>query len=332
MKVLCENPHDQNVYLSEQDAADLRVDETGVLIHVAASGINRADILQKKGLYPPPEGVTHVLGLECAGEVVAVGARVTQFKPGDRVMALLSGGGYASHVLVHHTHVVPMPPHFSYEQGAAFMEAFLTAYLNIFLIGKVQKNHTVLIQGGSGGVGMAAIRLCKVYGVRCFGMSSHVSKHPSMLQQGASYVWDYKDPSWVQHVVQATQGRGVDVVLDCVAGNSLQKHVQCASLDAKIVVIGLLGGVESTFSCAMLLHKRISLIGSTLRSLSVTEKQHIVASFLNTFGTFLYNGNLNPCVYKVFDWKEVQQAHVLMLRGEHTGKLVLKNSAFFKQV
>lgn len=295
-----------------------------LLIRVQATAVNRADLLQRQGLYPPPKGASPLLGLECAGEVIGVGSDVPDWKVGDRAMALLAGGGYAEQVAVHYGSAMHVPDGLSWEEAGSLPEVFLTAFLNIFELGAVPDGGTVLVHGGGSGVGTAAIQLCKEAGIRVLVTAGSEEKLSRCRELGASVAINYKDGEFAPKVLEATGKGGVDVVLDCVGGRYLAQNVDCLALDGRLVIIGLIGGAKAEINLAKLLMRRLQVIGSTLRTRSAEQKQQLVASFVARFGAAIADGRIKPIVERVFPLAEAADAHRLMQSSEHFGKIVLK--------
>jgi len=295
-----------------------------LLIQVRATAVNRADLLQRQGMYPPPKGASPLLGLECAGEVVGVGANVAGWEIGDRAMALLAGGGYAERVAVHHGAAMHVPEGMSWEEAGALPEVFLTAYLNLFELGGVRDGGAVLVHGGGSGVGTAAILLCREAGVQCVITAGSAEKLERCRALGAHATIDYNDGPFAPKVTEATGGRGVDVALDCVGGRYLAQNLDCLALDGRLVVIGLIGGAKAEINLAKMLMRRLQVIGSTLRTRTVEQKQALVASFAGRFGEAIAAGRVRPVVERVFPLAEAADAHRLMQSSAHFGKIVLR--------
>src|SRR5215468_10023641 len=251
--------------------------ETDVRIRVRATAVNRADLLQRQGFYPPPPGASPILGLECAGEVAEVGARVTGVTPGQRVMALLAGGGYAEEAVVEQGSVLPLPPGMSDEEAAAFPEVFLTAFLNLFMpgLGALAPGESALVHGGGGGVGTAAIQLLRESGNRCIVTVGSPEKARRCLELGASDAIDYRTEDFAAHVHALTGDRGVDVILDHIGGRYLAQNLASLAVEGRLVEIGLMGGAQADLNLALVLSRRLAIIGSTLRGRSVAQKAAI---------------------------------------------------------
>lgn len=293
-------------------------------IRVAATAVNRADLLQRQGFYPPPPGASPILGLECAGTVSELGAGISGWRVGDRVMALLAGGGYAEEVVVDAGSVLPVPASLSLEQAAAVPEVFLTAYLNLFELGGLGAGAAALVHGGGSGVGTAAIQLCKAAGALVYVTAGSGAKCDRCRELGADLAVNYKSDSFAARVAEATGGRGVDVVLDSIGASYLADNLASLAIGGRLVLIGLMGGAKAELSLAVLLGRRLSLIGSTLRSRSVAEKAAIVAGFQRRFGPDLEAGRIRPIVDRVLPLDAVGDAHRAMKASEHFGKIVLR--------
>ncbi|HKR62887.1 MAG TPA: NAD(P)H-quinone oxidoreductase [Thermoanaerobaculia bacterium] len=284
-----------------------------------AAGVNRADLLQAAGHYPPPPGASEVLGLECAGVVAEVGSDVRGWKVGDRAMALLAGGGYADDVIVDAGSAMHVPDALSDDEAAAIPEVFLTAFLNLFLLARVREGESALIHGGGSGVGTAAITLLKLAGVRVLVTAGSDEKCARCMEHGADVAINYREEDFVE------KARGVNVVLDHIGAKYLQRDLDALASDGRIVVIGSMGGERhASLDVGMLLTKRAQILGSTLRSRPVEEKARIVAAFLERFGDDLDAGRIRPVLHQVLPIERVDEAHRLMASSEHFGKLVLK--------
>jgi putative PIG3 family NAD(P)H quinone oxidoreductase len=287
-------------------------------IAVHAAGVNRADLLQRAGHYPPPPGASEVLGLECAGEVIEAGASVRGWKPGDRAMALLAGGGYAEEVIVDAGSAMHVPDALSDVEAAAIPEVFLTAYSNIFMWARAKPGESVLIHGGGSGVGTAATTLCKLAGMRVFVTAGSAEKCARCIEHGADVCINYKTEDF------AEKARGVNIVLDHIGARYLAKDLEALAFAGRVVIIGSMGGEKTaTIDVTSLLGKRQQIIGSHLRGRHVAEKAEIVASFLERFGDDLDAGRIKPVIDSVFDIDHVDDAHRRM-EGDHFGKVVIR--------
>jgi putative PIG3 family NAD(P)H quinone oxidoreductase len=293
-------------------------------IRVAASAVNRADLLQRQGLYPPPPGASPVLGLECAGEVVEVGDGVSGWKVGERAMALLAGGGYAEEVVVHAGSAMHVPERLGIEEAAAIPEVFLTVFLNVFQLGGLGAGGAALIHGGGSGIGTAAIQLVKAAGATAIVTAGSDEKCARCRDLGADVAVNYRDGDFTAEAKQATGGRGVDVVLDSIGAPYLRGNLDALAVGGKLVLIGLMGGAKAELNLGALLTRRLQLIGSTLRARSVEEKAEIVAGFLARFGAALESGEIHPVVHRSFALADAAAAHRLVKASEHFGKVLLQ--------
>jgi len=323
--IVFDQPGDESVLgVGEVEAPELR---PGALrIRVRATAVNRADLLQRQGRYPPPPGASDILGLECAGEVTEIGAGVRGWKTGDRAMALLTGGGYAEQVVVDAGSAMPVPEDFSDEEAGAFPEVFLTAYLNIFLLGAPPDGGWVLIHGGGSGVGTAATTLCKEAGLHALVTAGSAEKCRLCVAHGAQTALNYREGDFTAAVREVTDGRGVDVVLDCVGGAYLASNVDSLAPGGRLVVIGLIGGARGELDLASLLLRRLHVIGSTLRSRTESEKAEIIGSFLARFGRALRAGRIRPVLDRVLPLEEAAEAHRVLRASLHFGKVGLRVS------
>jgi putative PIG3 family NAD(P)H quinone oxidoreductase len=293
-------------------------------IRVHATAVNRADLLQRRGLYPPPPGASEILGLECAGVVESLGAGVSEPARGARVMALLPGGGYAERAVVHAGSVLPIPDPMSFEEAAAVPEVFLTAYLNLFELGELSKGGWALVHGGGSGVGTASIALLRRAGAHVIVTAGSEAKCARCRELGADVALNYRDGSFADRVLEHTGGQGVEVVLDSIGAPYFEQHVRCLRTGGRLVFIGLMGGARTEVNLGILLVKRLKLIGSTLRSRSPEEKAGIVSRFAARFADDLAKGAVRPVVDRVFPFYRAQEAHDLLERSEHFGKVVLR--------
>ncbi len=295
-----------------------------VRIDVVATAINRADLMQRRGLYPPPPGASSVLGLECAGLISEVGERVRERTPGDRVAALLPGGGYAEQAVVHAGSLISVPADLSLTEAAGLPEVFLTCSLNLFQLAGVPEGGWALVHGGGSGIGTAAIQLLREAAVRSVVTAGSEGKCARCLELGADIALNYKEGEFAQKVLDATEGRGVDVVLDSIGAPYLAQHLTCMATGGRLVFIGLMGGARTEINLGSLLAKRLTLIGSTLRTRPVAEKAEIVKAFLSRFGDALAKGRIVPIVDRVLPLSEAQTAHDILQASTHFGKVVLQ--------
>jgi NADPH2:quinone reductase len=299
--------------------------EGQVLIKVAATSVNRPDIVQRTGNYPPPKGESDILGLEVAGVIEEVGPGVTAWKTGDRVMSLVGGGGYAEYAVAYATHLIPIPESMSFEQAACVCETYITAFLNVFLIGGLKDGEYVLLHGGGGGVNTAAIQLCKVLtpNVKII-VTASAGKIERVKQLGAHFVVNYEDEDFAEKVKAYTDKQGADVILDHVGADYLTPNMKALAVSGTLVIIGVMSGVKAELNLALMMVKRQRIIGSVLRSRSVEEKAGIVAEFTKTVMPRLAAGTLVPLIYKAYSLDDVAEAHRAMERSEHFGKIVLR--------
>jgi len=293
-------------------------------IRVAAAAVNRADLLQRQGLYPPPPGASPVLGLECAGEVIELGTEVSGWAVGDRAMALLAGGGYAEQVVVDAGSALPVPDSLAIEEAAALPEVFLTVFLNVFELGGLAKGGTALVHGGGSGIGTAAIQMVKAAGARIVVTAGSQAKCQRCLELGADAAVNYREGDFVEAAKQATDGRGVDVVLDSIGAPYLESNLRALATGGRLVLIGLMGGAKAELNLGALLTRRLSLIGSTLRARPAGEKAALVAGFRKRFGALVEAGRLRPVVDRVLALSQAADAHRAMKASEHFGKIVLR--------
>ncbi len=298
-------------------AGDLR-------IRVAAAAVNRADLLQRQGFYPPPPGASPILGLECAGVVAEVGRDVRGWKPGDRAMALLAGGGYAEEVVVAAGSAMPVPERLTLEQAAAVPEVFLTVFLNVFQLGGLREGGWALVHGGGSGIGTAAIQMVKAAGGHTVVTAGTDEKCAQCLALGADRAVNYRTGDFAAEAKAATGGRGVDVVLDSIGAPYLAKNLASLATGGRLVVIGLMGGAKAELGLGDLLVRRLSVIGSTLRTRSVEEKAELVAGFRARFFAALEEGRLAPVIDRVLPLAAAPEAHRAMKASEHFGKIVLR--------
>jgi NADPH2:quinone reductase len=298
-----------------------------VLVRVAASGVNRPDVLQRKGLYPVPPGVTDVPGLEIAGEIVAGDAKALAaagFALGDKVCALVAGGGYAERCVAPVGQCLPLPKGWSEVDAASLPETFFTVWSNVFERGRLQSGETLLVHGGTSGIGVTAIQLGKGFGATVIATAGSADKCQACLALGADHAIDYKTQDFVAEVQRITAGRGVDVVLDMVAGAYVGRNLQCLGEDGRAVIIAVQGGTQAEIDAGLVLRKRLTLTGSTLRPRPVAFKSAIAAALRDKVWPKLGAGEIKPVVYRVFPADEASAAHAMMEAGTHVGKLVLQ--------
>jgi putative PIG3 family NAD(P)H quinone oxidoreductase len=294
-----------------------------VLIRVLAAGINRPDVMQRQGKHPPPPGASDIPGLEVAGEIVALGAAVSEWRIGDRVTALLSGGGYAGYAVAAAALCLPVPRGFSMVEAAALPETFFTVWTNLFERGRLAAGETVLIHGGTSGIGTTAIQLAHAWGARVLATAGSADKARACERLGAERGIDYVNEDFVAVVRSATAGRGVDVILDMVAGSYVERNLEAAALEARIVTIALLGGQRADIDMSLILRKRLTLTGSTLRQRSVAEKTVIATALRAAVWPLLDAGSVRPVIAATFPLLSAAAAQALMETSAHIGKIVL---------
>ena len=294
-----------------------------VLIKVAAAGINRPDIMQRRGSYPPPPGSSDLPGLEVAGTVVAFGSGVTGWRVGNRVCALVAGGGYASLCVAPAPQCLPIPEGLDDVTAAAIPETFFTVWTNVFERGRLRAGETALFHGGSSGIGTTAIQLAAARGARVLATAGSDEKCRACERLGAERAINYRSEDFVQAVMAATAGRGVDLILDMVGGEYVARNLAALAIDGRLVQIGLMGGDAAPLDFRRILTRRLTVTGSTLRPRSVAEKGQIAAALLREVWPLLEAGTVKPVVYRTFPLANAAAAHALMESSEHIGKIVL---------
>lgn len=297
-----------------------------VLIRVTASGVNRPDVLQRKGAYPPPPGASDLPGLEVAGVIEAGDAAalsVAGLSLGQRVCALVSGGGYARYAVAPVGQCLPVPEGWSDTEAAALPETFFTVWSNVFDRAGLKPGETLLIQGGTSGIGVTAIQLAKALGATVIATAGSDAKCEACLALGADHAIAYRRQDFSAEALRLTAGRGVDVVLDMVAGDYVAREVQCLAEDGRLVIIAVQGGVNAAFDASLVLRRRLVITGSTLRPRPVAFKAAIAAALHERVWPLLSAGQIRPVIYRTFAADQVAQAHALMESNEHIGKIVL---------
>jgi len=307
--------------------AEAPVPEAGpgeVLIEVHAAGVNRPDIAQREGRYPPPPGASPILGLEVAGVVTALGPGVEGWRVGDRVCALVNGGGYADYVAVPAPQCLPMPSGYDFIRAAAIPETYFTVWANLFERGRLVRGETTLIHGGTSGIGTTAIQLAHEFGATVYATAGSAEKCLACLRLGAAAAIDYRAQDFVEEVRRLTDGRGVDVILDMVGGDYIPRNVRCLALDGRLVQIAFLHGsrvAEMDFLPVMT--RRLTITGSTMRPRSTAQKGAIAEALLRHVWPVLEAGRCGPVIHTVFPLAEAAEAHRLMQSSAHIGKIVL---------
>jgi NADPH2:quinone reductase len=293
-----------------------------ILVKVEAAGVNRPDVQQRKGLYPPPPGAPDIPGLEIAGEIVALGPNTPRWKIGDRVMALVIGGGYAEYCLAHGSHAMPIAS-LSMIEAAGVPENYLTVWHNVFERGHLKAGETLLVHGGSSGIGTTAIQLAKNFGARVVTTAGSEEKCAACVKLGADVAINYKTEDFVALTKAATSDKGANVILDMVGGDYIGRNYEAAAVEGRIVQIALQGGAKAEVSFTRLMLKRLHHTGSTLRSRSVADKGAIARAVEDNALPLLASGKVKPLIYKTFPFKEAAAAHALMETSAHIGKIVL---------
>lgn len=296
-----------------------------ILVRVEAAGVNRPDVAQRQGSYPPPKDASPILGLEISGEIVGLGTGVTDFQIGDRICALANGGGYAEYCAVPASQALPFPKGYDAVQAAALPETFFTVWANLFQMAGLTEGETVLIHGGSSGIGTTAIQLAKTFGATVFTTAGSAEKCAACMDLGAVRAINYKAEDFVEIVKEETQGRGVDVVLDMIGAAYFDRNLQVLAKDGCLSIIAFLGGaVVEKANLAPIMVKRLTLTGSTMRPRTAEEKRAIRDDLATEVWPRLERGDLAPVIHAVMPFEEVVEAHRLMESSEHIGKIVLK--------
>ena len=300
--------------------------ENEVLVKVHATSINRPDLVQREGKYPPPPGDSEILGLEVSGVVEELGAGVTGWKVGDRVITLVGGGGYAGYAVAYANHLMAIPDSVSYEEAACICESYITAFLNVFMIGGLQDGETALLHGGGGGVNTAAIQLCKALVPNSkLIVTASPEKMGRVKELGADLVINFRDnPDFTEIVKEFTNKKGVDVILDHVGAKYLAPNMNSLGYKGRLVVIGVISGIKAELNLALMMVKRQQIIGSVLRSRPVSEKGEIAAEFVRRAMPKFADRTIVPIIEKVFPLDQVADAHRMMEEDKHFGKIVLK--------
>lgn len=297
-----------------------------VLIRVRAAGVNRPDVLQRLGMYAVPEDADPLPGLEVAGEIAALGENATRWKTGDKVMALCHGGGYAEYCRVDESHCLPLPAKLSFVEAAAIPETYFTVWYNVFMRAGLQPGETMLVHGGSSGIGTTAIQLAKAAGATVITTAGSDKKCKFCIDLGADHALNYKTADWEQDVGELTDGDGVDLVLDMVGGPYMQKNMNVLGRDGRYVIIAFLKGSRAELDMRQVLGKRLTISGSTLRPQTTLEKAAIADALRIHVLPLLESGEVRPIIDATFPLGEAARAHALMESSEHMGKIVLKTA------
>jgi putative PIG3 family NAD(P)H quinone oxidoreductase len=305
------------------EAGEPMVQAHQILVKVRAAALNRADILQRRGMYPPPVGESPLLGLEMAGEIVVCGEKVTRWQPGDKVCGLIAGGGYAEYAVIHEQHAMSIPEGLTFTAAAAIPEAFLTAWQALHWHANIKKGQRVLLHAAASGVGTAAIQLIKKAGAEVIAVTS-AEKHPMCIELGASECIDYKRESFSHRVEEMVGKGGVDIIIDFIGASHWEQNLACLGTDGIFVLLGLLGGADpQTIPLQKLLLKGWTIKGSTLRSREVNYKSRLIEDLVKHTWDDFAEGRLIPVVGNIFPWEEVKAAHRLMESNTSQGKIIL---------
>jgi NADPH2:quinone reductase len=294
-----------------------------ILVKVAAAGVNRPDVLQRMGRYPVPPGASPLPGLEIAGEVVEMGSGVKGWKSGDKVCALANGGGYAEFCAVPETQALPVPNNVSMVEAASLPETFFTVWSNVYDRGRLAPGESLLVQGGTSGIGVTAIQMAAATGNRVFATAGSDEKAAACVRLGAEKAFNYRTQDWSEEVRAATGGKGVDVILDMVGGDYVPKELRCLADEGRLVFIAFLRGPKTELDINQVMQRRLSITGSTLRPRSAEFKGAIAKSLRSRVWPLIEAGKIRPQVYRTFPLEQAAEAHRLMESSEHIGKLVL---------
>jgi len=295
-----------------------------VLVKVAAAGVNRPDVEQRKGTYPPPPGASDIPGLEIAGTVVALGAGAAGLRVGDEVCALVSGGGYAEYCAAPAAQCLPVPKGLDAVQAASLPETFFTVWQNVFDRGRLKEGETILVHGGSSGIGVTAIQMAAAMGARVLATAGSAEKCAACAKLGAARAIDYKREDFVEIVKKETKGKGVDVILDMVGGAYFERNIAALAIEGRLSVIALLGGRDAKLDLGLLLRKRLTVVGSVLRARTVAEKAAVADALRRRIWPLIEAGRIKPVIDSTFPLADAAKAHARMESSAHIGKIVLK--------
>lgn len=298
--------------------------ENQILIKVAAAGVNRPDLMQRQGVYPPPPGASAILGLEVAGTVVTAGSGVTDFKAGDKVCALVTGGGYAGYCAADAACCLPMPQGYSFIQAAALPESFFTVWSNVFDRGRLLPGESLLVHGGTSGIGTTAIQLARAFGSRVYVTAGSQEKCKRCIELGADAAIDYKQQDFAQVINELTAGQGVDLILDMIGGDYFPRNLKSLAIEGRLVQIAIQNGAKSEINLWAMMLKRLTITGSTLRARDAVFKGQIARQLRDKVWPLLEAGRIAPAIDSVFPLAEAEQAHGRMISGQHIGKIILE--------
>jgi NADPH2:quinone reductase len=294
-----------------------------IVVKVAAAGVNRPDVLQRMGLYPVPPDASPLPGLEIAGEVVEKGSAVTLWKPGDKVCALANGGGYAEYCAVPETQALPVPKNLSMVEAASLPETFFTVWANVYDRGRLAPGESLLVQGGTSGIGVTALQMAAATGNRVFATAGSDEKCAACVRLGAEKAFNYRTQDWAAEVRAATGGKGVNVILDMVGGDYVPKELKCLAEEGRLVFIAFLRGPKTELDISQVMQRRLTITGSTLRPRSAEFKAAIARSLRERIWPLIEAGRIKPQVYRTFPLEQAAEAHRLMESSQHIGKIVL---------
>jgi len=294
-----------------------------VLIKVIAAGVNRSDILQRKGMYAPPSGASDIPGLEIAGTVVALGKNIGSIAVGDKVCALLTGGGYSEYCIASACLCLPVPENLSFEEAAGIPKTFFTVWSNVFSIGKLQKGETLFVHGGSSGIGMTAIQLAKAFKADIIVTAGSSAKCQFCLDLGADVAINYHEQDFVSQIAEITNSNGVNVILDMVGGDYLPRNLQCLAIEGRLIQIAVQKSFKSEINLLPVMIKRLTITGSTLRAREDSFKAEIARQLFKNVWPLIITGRIKPIIHSTFAFKEAEKAHELMETSQHMGKIIL---------
>lgn len=294
-----------------------------ILVRVQAAGVNRPDVMQRLGRYPPPPGASDIPGLEIAGTVVALGPEVDRWRPGDHLCALVAGGGYAEYCAVPAPQCLPIPQGVGVDAAAAIPETFFTVWTNLFQRGALRAGERVLVHGGTSGIGTTAIQLARAFGAIVFATAGSERKVEVCRKLGAAVAIDYKSEDFVEAVRRETSGRGVDVILDIIGGEYVPRNLACLAMNGRLIQVGVIGGPQAQIDLTPILHRRLTITGSTLRARTVEEKGLLAREVETHVWPLIAAGRVAPVIDRTFALTEAAEAHRRLESGEHIGKIVL---------
>jgi putative PIG3 family NAD(P)H quinone oxidoreductase len=323
MTAIAISEHGGPMVLKPEERPVPKPGEGEILIRVRAAGVNRPDVHQRKGSYPPPPGASDLPGLEAAGEVAAVGPNVRRWRLGDAVTALTAGGGYAEYCRVHESNALPVPYGFTFTEAAALPETYFTVWHNVFERGALKEGETLLVHGGSSGIGTTAIQLGAAFGAKVIATAGSAEKCEACVKLGAAGAINYREEDFVIAVKEATEGRGADVILDMVGGDYIDRNYAAAAMDGRIVQIAFLGGSKASADFAKLMAKRLTHTGSLLRPRTVEFKGRVAAELEARVWPLLADRRIAPVMDTIFPLREAWRAHERMEESAHIGKIVL---------